>query len=152
MVSAELLPLALLYVDNQRAIEGITRLQKLVFLAQEESSLEIGYEYEADKYGPFSKELYGALDSLESRNLIKREVETTRSGNEKYTYLLTDRGRAVIKEILSNEEYEHARKVFEEAHSIKKQHNQEPLDTLLRYVYRKYPDYTENSTIKEDLF
>lgn len=151
MASADLLPLAFLYTDNQRAIEGVTRFQKLVFLAQQETSLEGGYEYEPDQYGPFSSELYSALEELERKGLIKQATETTRSGNEKYVYSLTKKGQLVVQKILNDEKYEDASEVFDYAQEIKRKHNEEPLDRLLRYVYNEYSSYTENSTIKGEL-
>jgi uncharacterized protein YwgA len=53
MTNQSLLPLALLYADGQRKIEGITRFQKLVFLAQEETDIEEKFEFTPDNYGPF---------------------------------------------------------------------------------------------------
>lgn len=145
MASADLLPLALLYVDRGRSVEGITRFQKLVFLAQkEEEGVEKAFDFYPDKYGPFSSELYNALDDFEDRNLIRQETEHTRGGNEKHVYSLTPYGRKVMRKAREDEKYDD---VFEAAQKIKQKHNEMPLDRLLRIVYNRYPDYTDKSEL-----
>lgn len=146
MVSRHLLPLAMLYVDGSQEIGGITRFQKLVFLAQEEGPFEGFYEFEADKFGPFSKELAAVLDRLEDRGLIRQEVVSTRSGNEAYLYSLTGTGRRFVQEQVSKDDPD-IKAIFDTAQEIKEKYNDEPLQRLLRIVYRKYPDYTVNSTL-----
>ncbi|WP_257300244.1 hypothetical protein [Haloarchaeobius sp. FL176] len=149
MVNADLIPLALLYVDSRRSIDGVTRFQKLVFLGQQEGGLPDKFHFDPDKYGPFSKELHQTLDDLESRELIEKSVENTRSGNERFEYSISPRGRRVIQTIL-NDDHD-VDDIFRNAQKLKKSRNDQSLDRLLRYVYRSYPDYTENSEIKEDL-
>jgi len=144
MASAELLPLALLFVDGGRPVEGITRFQKLVFLAQKEEDVNNVYDFYSDKYGPFSSELYNALDDFEERDLVRQETEYTRGGNEKHVYSLTDYGRKVMRKARENNKYDD---VFEAAQNIKRQHNDTPLDRLLRIVYNRYPDYTDESEL-----
>lgn len=149
MADPKLLPLALLHIGGE-SIDGATRFQKLVFLAQEETSLDNVFKYRADKYGPFSPELAQTLDLLEKRELVEKDVKTTRAGHERFEYRLTNRGRDVALTMSGNEEYE---PLFEEGQKVKKRHNQKSLDTLLKYVYRKYPDMTEETELDlEELF
>jgi len=101
MPQSKLLPLALLYTDNSREIDGATRFQKLVFLAQEETDLPDIFEYQSDKYGPFSPELAATLDELENMNLIEKKISHNRSGNEKHLYSLTGEGRRIVMKILN---------------------------------------------------
>lgn len=149
MTNPYLLPLALLYVDNRREEDGVTRFQKLAFLAQEETELGQLFQFQEHKYGPFSKELYGALDELESRDLVRREKRSTRGGNEKIIYTITGRGQQVIKRHLDDGD-ENVDDVFEAANEIKRAYNDEPLERLLEYVYNKYPRYTGESEILTD--
>lgn len=150
MTNPYLLPLAMLYVDGRREVDGVTRFQKLVFLAQEEAGLGDLFTFESHKYGPFSKELYKGLDELESKNLVRQEKVRTRSGNEKIVYTLTGRGQQVLKHYLNNDE-EDVKPVFDAVQKIKQEHNDKPLERLLRYVYNKYPDYTgESEILSED--
>lgn len=146
MSKSDLLPLALLYVDGSESIDGITRFQKLVFLAQKETDIGIGFDFEADKYGPFSSDLYNAIDELENRGLIRQETEYTRGGNEKYVYSLTPQGQQAARKIL-NKDNTAIEQVFDAAEEIKSQHNDQTLERLLRYVYGNYEGYTENSEL-----
>jgi len=146
MVNPYLLPLGLLYTDGRREINGATRFQKLVFLAQREEGLSELFKFEADKYGPFSSDLYAALDELESKNLIDKQKRKTRSGNEMFVYSITSRGQSIIKQRLDKDE-EGTKKVLDAAQRIKKQHNNEPLERLLRIVYRRYPKLTTESKL-----
>ena len=55
------------------ALAGITRLEKLLFLLQNETDFEgIGtfFEFSAHNFGPFSKEVYEATEFLEGCELI----------------------------------------------------------------------------------
>jgi uncharacterized protein YwgA len=149
MAQNKLLPLALLYVDGQREIDGATKFQKLVFLSQEETDVGSPFEYQADKYGPFSPELHATLDDLEDRGLIKKEIRSNRSGNEKYVYHLTSAGSTVIKKLMDRDDAEGLEDVLDDAQEIKKKHANKPLDRILKYVYTKYPAYTENTELDE---
>lgn len=146
MTNTKFLPLALLYVDGRRQVEGITRLQKLVFLAQQEQlGDDAGYDFEPYKYGPYSQELTKALETFEERGYVQKEVETTRDGNEKYNYSLTADGNRLVRQgLLGNDDYE---PLFDAAKNVKKRHNREPIEQLLRYVYNKYPTYAEKSEL-----
>lgn len=105
MSNPKLLPLALLHIGGE-SIDGATRFQKLVFLAQEETDLDEIFHFRADKYGPFSPELAQTLDLLEERGLINKEVQTTRAGHERFEYGLTRRGIDVAMTMAKDEKYE----------------------------------------------
>ncbi len=64
---------------------GLTRLQKLLFLLEEEEGLKLaegGYEFEAYKAGPYSPELYDDLEFLENLGLLTGEVTSEASEPE----------------------------------------------------------------------
>ncbi len=147
MSGVDVLPLAFLYTDGQRPIEGITRFQKLVFLAQKETNLAEEYEFEADKFGPFSQDLYDSIDELEKRGLIEEREQRTPGGNTKYIYSLTDDGREVVQRVLDMQKYDHLTDVFDIVTDVKTEHNRKSLDRLLKYVYRSYPKYAVNSEL-----
>lgn len=144
MSQVDVLPLAFLYVDGQKQIEGITRFQKLVFLAQEETAVDHQYRFVPEKYGPFSHELYDALEQLGAEGLIREQTRTTPGGSETYVYELTDRGRDLVERIRESEEHDFEG-LFDAAARLKRRHGYGSLDQLLRYVYESYPVYTANS-------
>lgn len=152
MVNKALLPLALIYANkNQKPIDGATRFQKLVFLAQEEfdvqSILGDEYEYQADKYGPFSPEFATALDQLQNKGFLEKEEETTRAGNEKHTFKLTGKGRQAVRKLQAEEE-DQIRELLDKSSLLMENYGSQPLERLLRYVYNKYPDYTSESELE----
>jgi hypothetical protein len=58
-------------------IGGITRLQKLLYLLEQEEHLtptEGGFEFSAYKAGPYSSKLYDDLEFLENLGLLESEV------------------------------------------------------------------------------
>ena len=114
---------------HKAAFNGVTRLEKLVFLLAEEAGLkDIGqmFAFRAYKFGPYSKGVYEAADFLQSADLVgvevkpyysyylaeeekelQRDIETddeleeaTPSGHERL-FTLTDSGKAVAKKLLS---------------------------------------------------
>ncbi|QLG28181.1 helix-turn-helix transcriptional regulator [Halorarum halophilum] len=145
----KLLPLALLGACEGDEIEGRTRLQKLVFLMEQEleeeskSSLDSpDYGFIAYDYGPFSKELYDDLDSLEDADLIDVEEEDITDGKVKYTYRLTEEGRSWARHLIDNEG---ATGVYSLAEDLKEEYNDMLLSDLINKVYAEYPEYAKNS-------
>jgi len=58
-------------------LSGITRLQKLLYLIEKESGLDLTnldkeerFEFKAYRYGPFAKEVYEAVDFLANADLV----------------------------------------------------------------------------------
>ncbi|RZH67197.1 helix-turn-helix transcriptional regulator [Natrinema altunense] len=149
MTDSKLLPLALLYVDGQREVDGATRFQKLVFLAQKETDLEESFKFRSDKYGPFSPELHATLSELQNRDLVEKDVRKNRSGNEKYTYRLTPTGRRVVQKLINRDDLSEFEEILQKGQSIKREYNNQPLDRVLRYVYSQYPGFTDKSELDE---
>ncbi len=156
-------------------IEGITRLQKLMFLLQQGKGpkelvrLAKEYEYEPYKMGPYSSQLGKDIEELKSAGLL---------GTERLEYLLPDdgaeseRGSATddvmdrgLKKVASLrfrltrfgqevaddlwKTMDHAQQA--ELKEFKRFFNSISLRQLLIFVYEKYPKYTSNSTIKNQL-
>lgn len=146
MTTNSKLPLVLLYTNGGESIDGATRFQKLVFLAQQETNLSDIYSYHADKYGPFSPELHKDLEALRVDGYIEKNIVTNEVGNEKYVYSLTPNGISSAKDLLTDSN----KGVFDIATDIKQEYNDKPLQELLRYVYRKYDDYATASELDLD--
>ena len=139
-------------------IEGITRLEKLVFLLQKES--EIGSiltedpDYRPDNFGPFSVKVYQAVETLSAAELIVDSAELSQSTEDAWetsqlvgtetdpyatrNFTLTARGKkyysVLIKELTPDVE-----KVLAQ---FKSRFAPLPLRQLIRYVYTKYPEFT----------
>ena len=147
---------------------GITRLEKLLFLVEQETALdeEIDetFPFEPYHYGPYSKQVYDAVDMLESLQLLdERRVQVTPGldlGEEVETLdefdlnedeyverqlFLTQDGRDVAR-VLSRQLSPKGKDALTE---IKDRYGGMSLRSLLRYVYSSYPDFTTKSRIRD---
>jgi len=149
-------------------LNGITRLEKLLFLLEHESSFEgIGefFVFEPHNFGPFSKEVYEAVEFLYGAELIDisektyalpyavsgemrllDEISDEESGNQatEMVFALTDNGRTVAQKIREAVGRKKPSDV-EEVDRIIRMYGTRPLNHLIRYVYRQYPEMTEKS-------
>ena len=141
---------------------------KLLFLLEEETdfSKEIAepFAFEPYHYGPYSAEVYSAVDFLKAMRLLEERQIEIGSGldvseeaeafdapdlNQADQYVerqlrLTEDGKAVAK-VLSTRVSPEGKKALTE---IKNRYGAMPLTQLLRYVYSRYPRFTEKSRIK----
>ena len=138
------IPLAFLYTRNRAAIEGATRFQKLVFLAQEESELPSEYEYQPDNFGPFSPTLRSDLRMLMVMGLVEKEGVENEVGNEVHVFRLTREGMQTAAEFA---ERDVTGRIFDSAKEVKQEWGQKRLDRLVQYVYGKYDEYTTDSKL-----
>ncbi|MCD2201377.1 SocA family protein [Halobacterium sp. KA-4] len=152
MNTRKMLPLALLYADEEHQIDGRTRFQKLIFLMQMEGNLNgldptDTYRFEPYDYGPFSSTLYDDLDSHIERGLIEDSKEELDEEDDivKYEYQLESDGQEFFEEQVSENEFE---RIVQEAERIIKEYGDIPLPELIDLVYSKYPDYAENSVLR----
>lgn len=149
MRDLKLLLLALLGVGNEQQIRGITRFQKLVFLAQNEiDDLQTkGYHFDKHDYGPFSKDMYDDLDGLISTGYVEQETTTTQSGNDRYTYKLTEKGGEYIDDLLASDKIRSELKTAE-LEKLKTEYGGAPILELIKRVYQDYPRYTTESKLE----
>lgn len=178
------LVLALLYAGEQAAgrslpVVGITRLEKLLFLAKVEEAFLSSVPEDQDfhfipfRMGPWTQEVYDETDFLESIGLIdknergKASVEDEAHNNELFSDMILDKyqnaqfggNEATETFQLTNDGRKKATELWgrlseEEKRSLvglMKKFNNMNLRQFLRYVYQKHPEYTEASEIKEYL-
>jgi len=152
MNTRKMLPLALLYADEEHQIDGRTRFQKLIFLMQMEGNLNDlaptdTYRFEPYDYGPFSSTLYDDLDTHIERGLIEDSKEKLDEEDDivKYKYQLKSEGEEFIEDNVSEDGFE---RIVQEAKRIVQEYGDIPLPELIDIVYSKYPDYAENSVLR----
>ena len=160
---------------GKRAMGGVTRLEKLLFLLQKETNFEkMGsfYKFTAHNFGPFSKDVYEALDFLEGceliqvkerihssyyanvgeilllREIFEGEVDEAMTGNDagvtEKIFLLTENGHKVSQKLRQTIE-KNRPKDIEELNGIIRRYGKLPLNQLIRYVYHQYPEMTIKS-------
>lgn len=171
--------IALLYSKGSEGvisepIDGITRLDKIMFLLNESKEfkdyISRGYKFEADNFGPFAPELFDDIAALKQENIISvvssrtpkdrietvdqkiadDEIEEGKKSWKEYTidrYQLTEEGLIIGKYIFNGLSIQEREKLEE----IKKIFNKMDLTNLLHYVYTRYPETTKKSKIKEKI-
>lgn len=148
----EAIPLALLSALDESEVQGTTRLQKLVFLAQQgglegdpipdEEFESEEFEFKPFDYGPFSKELARTLDRLEDQGLVESETARTNSGNSRKDYQITQPGEEVLGDVDLSEEDEKLLK------GVKLLYNDTPLLKLLSDLYDDHEEYAKNTELE----
>ncbi len=141
--------LALLFYVAGGVIEGATRLQKIVFLVQKELGLG-GFRFTASKYGPWSKELEDLVQELIRRGKLTVEEHEPKESQErpakvyKASKSLIEQGKEAFRGLLrSNPTLALMLYTRVRAYATL------PITYLLAYLYRKYPEYTTQSIIRE---
>lgn len=132
---------------NDLTIEGNTRIQKYAFLASQLYKKELkqfGFydDWEAYRYGPYSKTLAKELEYAVSEGLV-----ATHDGNLddslRSRYTLTTKGRLRLRKI----SLEH-QKLINNLYERFVRYQRTSLSTLLKDIYIAYPEYTVNSEIR----
>lgn len=157
--------------EKNEEIVGNTRLDKLVFLLGQETTLKKylkEFNFDAYNFGPYSSEVFDSVQALINAGLVRSQQlesegfldEADRYQIEEQTqdsdpgprktvvYSLTSEGEIVASalfESLSSKERE-------ELVSLKKSFNSIELRKLLQYVYRKYPESTTESIIRDYIY
>lgn len=145
-------------------VNGITRLEKLLYLVEKETSVAKSVagkplKFKAYNYGPFSKDVYEAVELLEESELLTEErvvddhtIDSMEDVNvtgavesDEYVerrFVLTEQG-ILVANLLA----QHHPEVAKQLTGIKDQYAERSLSGLIRYVYKTYPASAKNSVI-----
>lgn len=138
------------------SIRGITKLQKLLFLVEEETEFfeeygeELEFEFYAHKMGPFSEHVYEEIRFLQQLKAIEMEPMETGTEEDDLTnqvFHITKKGEKIAAELVNQLEPEYN----EELATLVGEYNELELRKLLRYVYAEYPAFTTESEIKDEI-
>jgi hypothetical protein len=152
-------------LDKQ--VPGITRLEKLLFLLDREADaqkyVDAPFTFRPYDFGPYSKEVYEAVEVLEAAGLVDEDlvysgdgVDTIEShiagiqdepeGAER-RFRLTEAGEDVAQLLARQAPQELIDKLSE----IKNRYGGLPLRNLIHYVYSRYPAFAERSKIRDEV-
>jgi len=147
-------------------INGITRLEKLLFLIEKECLSDVAvrepFEFVAYHYGPYSREVYEAVELLEEAELLQEKRIFTDSDLDRAEELLysdmtteisyerqfrlTEKGK-IVAEYLAASHPRLQRKI----ERTKNRYAGLTLQNLIFHVYSQYPDYTKRSVIRDKI-
>jgi hypothetical protein len=126
----------LLFLKHSKKIEGKTKFQKMVFLAQKENKLSEEFKFIKYNYGPYSFDLTKSLEALETTGFITVEKEEFETDGEfpgkKFIFQLTEDGEKLIE---SEETKEEDSKIIK---NVVEKWNNKPMEDIIKYVYSKY--------------
>jgi uncharacterized phage-associated protein len=156
--------------NEGEAVQGTTRLQKLLFLMEHEAKLKPtkgdDFAFEAWKFGPVSKEVYDDLEKLENLGLLESEPVSEPSKAEMDEYGLSFDDLMGEEESQSRDSFEEKKyrltqagldwvrkhelhtETFDKIRKIKEKYGALSLQDLLHYVYTRFPNMTTASEIK----
>jgi uncharacterized protein YwgA len=125
-----------LIVDDKKSMFPI-QLMKAIFLYLQEEKPKDFYEFSPYLYGPCSFDVYADLKLLEDNGFIT-SYPTYRGWS---FFGITSEGE---KHLMSDT------KVIRKLDEIKKTILSKPFIELLKYVYSKYPEFTQNSIFNNE--
>jgi len=146
-------------------LEGITRLEKLVFIMEKETEVG-GYlteepDFQPHHFGPFSEKIYHAVETLEAAGLLRETAKLSGSPEDSWEsaniigdddeapyatrdFELTAMGRRYFDALAR----ELPKGAVDAVSNLKDQFGGVPLKQLIRYVYQRHPKFTERSKIR----
>ena len=153
-------------------LQGVTRLEKMIFLLERETNLRDRLTEDAGftayNFGPFSAKVYQEVDTLAAAGLITDSATASKSTADSWErfaaiqddqdappedpyatrdFALTDRGYRYYSALVS----QLPSATVDELAGFKARFARLPLRQLVRYVYQRYPDYTEKSLIRDEI-
>lgn len=163
-----------LLLQNAEEIEGVTKIQKLLFLMENETKFgkkygsKTSFEFEPYKMGPFSPKVYDELELLDNMNAMETEgMDKNSTESYEFTnfndafnkerdnsnglsnnrFIVTEKGEKIGKslmDLLSKDVRKDLSKTIERYNSMS-------LNQLLEYVYTEYPEMTTKSEIVDQV-
>ena len=156
MIVRQVYPLLLAYAEDDEPIRGKTRLQKIIFLFQQEILTEkqkdLGYNFIPFNYGPYSSILQSDVDDLIIDDYLEVDMFQRMDGKYIYHYKITEKGKELAEAILTESKYARLKLTgpYNLLRKIKNEANNDNLDTLLKRVYSEHPEYAKNSIYEFD--
>jgi len=141
--------LFLLGADNGASIRGRTRLEKMVFLLSKEILTQPGrkitpreYTFRADRFGPFSEEVYDDVETLSDLDLVEWD-------NNHEILKISSKGLQLLNKLKKSEAIPYSLK--NDIENLKRKYGNMKLERILNYVYRNYDKYTYESEIRDKI-
>lgn len=179
MIDVDREDILLLILDANRRIgghekfKGITRLEKLIFLLAKDRDCTVVdklFDFKAYKFGPFSKDVYEASEFLRGINFVsvderpvmshyattEEELLTEDTSDEELSpiaahekvFTLTPEGKKVAEKLREIWQLERPADLAR-VDDVLRRFGMLPLNQLIRYVYRRFPEMAAKSVHPE---
>lgn len=123
-----------------------TKLQKLIFLVQEEARIKGGYDdFNKHFYGPHSYHLTADVEILAQEDLINKDQYIGGKGRPYYVYGATEKGNKLLEDNLCPKIDE---SIVGKAKTIIDKYGECEYEELMEYVYKKYLPESEDYEIR----
>lgn len=127
--------LRVVYHADRHAVEMDSRINALMYLVTESTDVDCSFEKQehATSINLQSSEVEEAVNELESHRLIETNVETTIGGDERTTYLLTDKGVSKAELLIGDSDIE------DTIESVVSEYGDYPISNLLNDIKNSEP-------------
>jgi len=131
----------LLYISKEENTEvTATKLQKIFFLLEKEKGVELGLDFKPWFFGPYSSKLQDYINKLTELGEVDVEEK------EEVKDPLSEEVIAYRRNYVLNSEFKPEE---EEIETFFREWIRKSRTDILNYVYKKYPEYTKYSVIRD---
>lgn len=151
MLFRQIFPLFLAHAQDGEPIEGRTRLQKMMFLLQQQiPNSPQSYNFHAYDYGPYCSNLQSDVDSLIQEGYLQEIEIQMIDGKLKYRYQITNEGKDLVQSLLRSRKLKKygLKEIYGQCEQMKEKTNHKNLNDLLKEVYSHYPEFAKFSVFK----
>lgn len=133
--------LLLSFLKNCDSKVSKTKLQKLVFLAQDEGNIGEFYNFKKYDYGPYSKEIIKDIEKLEDKDIVSISKSKTFGGNIREKYSIKNRGDRILRNL---EEDGKCETIINISDTTYEKYGKLSLREIINSIYDKHPEYAES--------
>ena len=139
----------MLILGVQNDIVGFTRFVKYLFLTCQSGIFqkdELIIPWKSHHYGPYWTEFDAFVITLSNQKLLTMKKEITIAGNTTTKFSITVKGRQSFQDLAQKYQEQ-----LDDLKSLIRSNQNRSLASLLKFVYEKYPEFTTNSVIKDQV-
>jgi len=124
--------------ENKKIIDPVRIMKGVFLICKEIEEFKNSYMFEPYLYGPCSFEIYSDLRQLMAKGIVQEHAQEIHYWS---LYSLTNTGEEIAQQIVRKISKELLTKISD----IKQTITRLSFIDLLKFIYRKYPDYAKKS-------
>lgn len=131
-------------------IRGKTRLQKLLFLMQDElknRGYKAKFAFRPYLYGPYSRELYTDIEWLRMNKLIEVKTDFSEEVGIVTDFIITEEGK---QRLIVAMDSEISKNIDEIAKGVIEKYSQMSVTQLVEFVHKKFSDYDKSQLKRKE--